>query len=71
MTNGAALTELSIFDATMIAEGVYEASEQTQIQAWQTLIDTGTVWQLQGTFGRTAEDLIRAGVCNPAPEEGT
>jgi hypothetical protein len=28
------------------------------------LIDTNTVWQLQGSFGRTAAHLIETGVCH-------
>lgn len=60
---------MTIFEATMIAEGNwelagYEPEEQTQIDAWQMLIDTGTCWQLQGWFGRQAVALIEAGVCN-------
>jgi len=60
---------MTIFDATMIAEGVYEASEESQIRAWQMLIDTGVCWQLQGTFGRTAQNLIENGICTPAPTQ--
>jgi len=52
------------YKATMIAEGVEEASEDEQIEAWQYLIDTGLCWQLQGTFGRTAKALIESGVCH-------
>jgi len=52
--------------AVMIAEGVDEASEEKQIEAWQHLIDTGLCWQLQGFFGRTAQGLIDAGVCTAA-----
>ena len=59
---------MDIFQATMIAEGVDEADEDTQIEAWQLLIDTGTCWQLQGCFGRTAQGLIENGVCTPAPQ---
>ena len=51
--------------ATMIAEGVEAASEETQIEAWQYLIDTGLVWQLQGCFGRRAVQLIDDGICTP------
>ena len=49
--------------AVMIAEGVDEASEEKQIEAWQHLIDTGLCWTLQGWFGRTAKQLIEAGIC--------
>lgn len=57
---------MDTFTATMIAEGVEEADEERQIEAWQHLIDTGVVWQLQGGFGRTAMLLIEAGVCEEA-----
>lgn len=57
------------FTATMIAEGVEEAtSEEEYFGAWQHLIDTGLAWQLQGWFGRTAMALIEAGCCTP-PEK--
>ncbi|MGL4649735.1 MAG: DUF7417 domain-containing protein [Caldilineaceae bacterium] len=52
------------FTATMIAEGVEDADEETQIEAWQHLIDTGLAWQLQGSFGRTAARLIEQGACH-------
>ena len=60
--------KMTIFEATMIAEGNfeiagYEPSEETSLEAWQLLIDTGTCWQLQGWFGRQATALIEAGVC--------
>jgi len=55
---------MTIFDATMIAEGVDEADEETTIKAWQMLIDTGVVWQLQGFLGRTTTRLIEAGICS-------
>jgi len=54
------------YDAVMIAEGVDEADRDTQIEAWQHLIDTGIVWCLQGSFGRRAKDLIGAGICHLA-----
>jgi len=58
---------MDIFTATMIAEGVDDPeSEEQFIEAWQTLIDTGTCWQLQGFFGRTAQALIEQGICHPA-----
>lgn len=60
--------KMSIFEATMIAEGCwdvagYEPSDETATEAWQLLIDTGTCWRLQGWFGRQAVALIEAGVC--------
>jgi len=56
---------MSNFTATMIAEGVDEASsEEEYFEAWQHLIDTGLAWSLQGWFGRTAADLIEGGYCH-------
>ena len=54
--------KLTPYDATMIAEGVQEADEETQLAAWQYLVDTGLAWQLQGYFGRQAMRLIEAGL---------
>ena len=39
--------------------------EEAYVQAFQYLIDTGTVWQLQGSYGRTARGLIDSGYCTP------
>jgi hypothetical protein len=57
------------YTAVGIAEGFIDAdSQEQQIEAWQFLVDTGLVWQLQGWFGRTAAVLIERGIIN-APEE--
>ena len=57
------MTTLTNFDAIGIAEGWIDAdSEEQYLNAWQHLVDTGLAWQLQGFFGRTASDLIEAGV---------
>ena len=58
--------KMTIFKATMIAEGAdgFESDEETSQKAWQVLIDTGVCWRLQGHFGRTAHDLIEAGICH-------
>jgi hypothetical protein len=53
---------MDIFTATMIAEGVEDADHDTVVEAWQTLHDTGVAYQLQGFFGRTAQNLIAQGV---------
>lgn len=51
----------------------YEGGEMDQdemVQFFQGMINTGTVWQLQGHYGRTAMSLIEAGLCTvPEPEE--
>ena len=58
------------FTAIGLAEGFIEAdSEEQVIEAWQYLIDTGLAWQLQGSFGRTAQSLIEQGFCTP-PSKG-
>lgn len=54
---------MNTFDAVGIAEGFIEADQDTVIEAWQHLIDTGLAWRLQGWFGRTAASLIGQGIC--------
>lgn len=51
------------YQAVGIAEGFIEAESEDQvIAAWQHLHDTGLAYRLQGYFGRTARDLIAAGI---------
>jgi hypothetical protein len=58
---------MDTYTAIGIAEGFIEnESEETLIEAWQKLIDTGIVWSLQGFFGRTARALIDNGICTEA-----
>jgi hypothetical protein len=60
-------TSPDLYHAAMVAEGAIEPRNETEyLAAWQTLVDTGLVWKLQGWFGRTAMDMIRAGVIHPA-----
>jgi len=45
----------------------YENGEMTDeeiVEFFQELIDEGTVWHLQGSYGRLASDLIDMGLCN-------
>ncbi len=39
-----------------------QSDEETTIAAWQHLLDTGTVWKLQGSYQRGARDLLEAGL---------
>lgn len=58
---------LSSYDACATIEGFdgRESTEEEVIEAFQFLIDTGIVWQLQGFYGRNAANLIEQGVCTP------
>lgn len=40
-----------------------DLDEVETIELFQSLIDSGIVWQLQGHYGRTAAQLIAAGLC--------
>ena len=45
----------------------YESGEMTEeevIEFFQSLIDEGIVWQLQGSYGRKARGLIDQGLCH-------
>lgn len=39
-----------------------DLSEDEVIEGFQHLVDNGHAWMLQGMYGRTAADMIRAGV---------
>lgn len=41
-----------------------ELDDEGVIELFQELIDSGLVWKLQGSYGRTAKALIDAGYCN-------
>jgi hypothetical protein len=38
------------------------------IEFFQELVDTGLAWSLQGSYARTAHELIDAGYVSPATE---
>lgn len=41
-----------------------ELGDDEIVELFQNLIDTGLVWKLQGSYGRTAHSLIEAGHCH-------
>lgn len=43
-------------------EGEYGLTEKQEIALWQHGVDTGQVWQLQGWYGRTAQDMLNNGI---------
>ena len=52
--------QMNTLTAVEIAEGIVEdVTREEYLQAWQHLVDTGTVWSLQGWFGRTAMSMIQ------------
>ena len=52
------------YNAVGIAEGFIKCEDKEKIiEAWQYLIDTGLAYELQGWFGRTANQLIEEGIC--------
>jgi hypothetical protein len=40
-----------------------DLDEEGILELFQELIDSGLVWQLQGSYGRMARNLIEAGYC--------
>jgi hypothetical protein len=46
-----------------------ELDESATVDLFQQLIDSGLAWQLQGSYGRAARQLIEAGLCSPAPTQ--
>ena len=51
------------YTATGIAEGWIPCNDEDRvIEAWQHLHDTGLAYNLQGWFGRTATNLLQAGI---------
>ena len=56
--------KLTTYRAVGLAEGFEEGTEEEVIEAWQYLHDTGHAYNLQGWFGRTAQQLIQDGIIN-------
>lgn len=46
----------------MIAWEQGELNQEGEIELFQSLVDSGLAWQLQGAYGRHAQRLIEAGL---------
>lgn len=55
--------KMTDLEAIMIIEADEDATYEQELEAWQHLIDTGTVWHLQGSYQRGAIALIQGGLC--------
>ena len=60
---------MNTFDAVMTIECDDTATNHEIINAFQSLIDSGAVWSLQGWYGRTARSLIEQGLCTGVNED--
>lgn len=63
---------MTTYEAVEIIEGFgigEDATREQTIAAWQNLIDSGVVWELQGKYGRGAVYLIEQGICKPWPRK--
>lgn len=65
MTSHESASQSPIDDLIAFESG--ELSEDQAIELFQRLIDDGSVWKLQGSYGRTAMELIQAGRCTLGP----
>jgi hypothetical protein len=55
--------KMNDFEAMMKIEHAEFDTDEDYVDAWQTLIDSGLVWKLQGCYGRRAAQLIEQGIC--------
>jgi hypothetical protein len=51
-------------DFIMAYEGGEIETDEQLVAGFQAMIDDGSVWNLQGHYGRTARALIDAGECH-------
>jgi len=59
------------YDVTggIIAYEEGEMNDEQTIELFQHLLDSGMVWGLQGHYGRTAMDLLEAGLLTPPKKQ--
>ena len=48
--------------ALSLVSGMLHGDEAVMLEAWQHLVDNRMVWNLPGSYGRMAQDLIDAGL---------
>lgn len=46
-----------------------ELTDDQILEFFQDMVDDGSVWHLQGSYGRMAQALIDQGFITPAPED--
>ena len=60
---------MDTLQAITIIEGSIASTEEDNIDAWQSLVNSGMVWKLQGWYGRRAMELIQTGEISNKGEE--
>lgn len=55
---------MDALSAILLIEQDEDASQEEILEAYQSLISSGVVWQLQGSYGRAASHLIAEGLCH-------
>lgn len=56
-------TKLTDLLDQIVAYETGDMLDEEIVEFFQILIDTGFAWELQGSYGRTARDLINQGFC--------
>jgi len=57
---------MNAIDAVILIESG-DCSQDELIEAMQSLVDSGIVWELQGSYGRLANQMIEAGLLTTPP----
>ena len=60
---------MTVHCAIAIVNDAIKADDETKLEAYQLLIDTGIVWTMEEWHINAANILIDAGLLQPAPED--